>query len=98
VPASSFRFHPAAELELGEAAEWYEERRGGLGLEFLIAIREKIFALMDSPERWRLVNGTRRALLEGFPYAVVYREISPDQIEIVAIAHVRRRPKFWTKR
>lgn len=67
-------------------------------LEFLTAIREKIFALMDSPERWRLVNGTRRALLEGFPYAVVYREMSPDQIEVVAIAHVRRRPKYWAKR
>lgn len=69
--ASSFRFHPAAEVELIEAAEWYQERREGLGLDFLTAIREKVFALMESPERWRSVNGTRRALLEGFPYAVV---------------------------
>jgi toxin ParE1/3/4 len=73
VPASTFRFVPAAELELDEAAHWYEERREGLGLEFLTVVREKVFALMDAPGRWRLVNGTRRALLEGFPYAVVTR-------------------------
>ena len=98
MPASIFRFIPAAELELDEATHWYEERREGLGLEFLTVVREKVFALMEAPERWRLVNGTRRALLEGFPYAVVYREVSDDEIEIVAVAHLRRRPKYWANR
>jgi len=98
VPASTFRFIPAAERELDEAAHWYEERREGLGLEFLTVVREKVFALMDAPGRWRLVNGTRRALLAGFPYAVVYREVSDDEIEIVAVAHLRRRPKYWANR
>jgi len=45
-----------------------------------------------------MVNGTRRALLEGFPYAVVYCEDSDDEIEIVAVAHLRRRPKYWANR
>lgn len=98
MPASSFRFVPAAERELDEAAHWYEERLEGLGLEFLTTVREKIFALMDAPERWLMVNGTRRALLEGFPYAVVYREVSDDELEIVAVAHLRRRPKYWANR
>jgi hypothetical protein len=61
-------------------------------------VREKISALMAAPERWQLVNGTRRALLEGFPYAVVNREVSTDEIEIVAVAHLRRRPKYWADR
>ena len=98
MPANTFRFIPAAELELDEAARWYEERREGLGLEFLTVVREKVFALMEAPDRWQLVNGTRRALLEGFPYAVVYREVSDDEIEIVAVAHLRRRPKYWANR
>jgi toxin ParE1/3/4 len=98
VPASTFRFIPAAERELDEAAHWYEERREGLGLEFLTVVREKVFALMEAPGRWRIVNGTRRALLEGFPYAFVYREVSDDSIEIVAIAHLRRRPRYWANR
>ena len=98
MPASTFQFIPAAELELDEAARWYDERREGLGLEFLTVVREKVLTLMEAPDRWQLVNGTRRALLEGSPYAVVYREVSDDVIEIVAVAHLRRRPKYWAKR
>jgi toxin ParE1/3/4 len=98
VPASRFRFHPAAEIELNEAADWYGERRLGLGLEFLAAIREKIAGILEAPGRWRTVNGARRVLLGWFPYAVVYREVSDDEIEIVAVAHYRRQPKYWTRR
>ena len=45
-----------------------------------------------------MTNGTRRARLEGFPYAVVYRELSAEEIEIVAVAHLRRGPKYWANR
>jgi plasmid stabilization system protein ParE len=98
VPARTFRFHPAAELELNEAAEWYEERTDGLGLAFLGAVRAKIGTVLEAPQRWRLVNGSRRVLLGRFPYAVVYREVSPEEIEIIALAHYRRRPKYWAGR
>jgi len=98
VPASRFRFHPAAEFELDEAAQWYEDRREGLGLLFLTAVRDKIADLLLAPERWRLVNGSRRVLLGRFPYAIVYREVSDDELEIVAVAHYRRRPKYWARR
>lgn len=37
-----FQFHPEAELELTEAAEWYEERGAGLGREFLRSVRAKV--------------------------------------------------------
>ena len=59
--ASRFRFHPAAEVELDEAARWYEERHDGLGLEFLSVVRLKI-------------------------------------AELIAVAHYRRRPKYWARR
>jgi hypothetical protein len=32
-----------------------------------------------------------------FPFAVVYREISPEEIEVVAVAHFKRRPKYWSR-
>ena len=98
VPASSFRFHPAAEAELTEAAEWYEARRAGLAADFVDTVRVKIFDLLDAPQRWRLVNGTRRVLLGRFPFAIVYRELEGDEIEIVAVAHLKRRPKYWSRR
>jgi toxin ParE1/3/4 len=98
VPVSRFRFHPAADAELDEAAQWYEERREGLGVQFVEAVREKIVALLEAPERWRIVNGSRRALLGRFPYAIVYRAVSDNELEIVAVAHYRRSPKYWARR
>ncbi len=98
MPASKFRFHPAAETELQEASDWYEAQREGLGLEFLVSVRHRIAVLLENPQRWRLFQGTRRVLLGRFPYAIVYREVAPDEIEIIAVAHFKRRPKYWTTR
>jgi len=98
VRASKYRFHPAAEAELKESSDWYEDRRDGLGLDFLAAVRRKIFDILENPQRWRAFNGTRRVLVGRFPYALVYREITPDEIEIVAVAHFKRRPKYWSRR
>ena len=43
------------------------------------------------------LHGTRRALLGRFPYFVVYRERS-RKIEIIAVAHAKRRPGYWARR
>jgi len=36
-------------------------------------------------------------LVQRFPYQVVYR-LSAEEIVIVAIAHLKRRPFYWRKR
>jgi plasmid stabilization system protein ParE len=97
VDARAFRFHPAAEEELEEAAGWYEERQAGLGADFIGAVRSKIGMILEAPGRWAIRSGTRRVLLGQFPYAIVYRELG-DEVEIVAVAHLRRRPTYWSKR
>jgi hypothetical protein len=43
-------------------------------------------------------GGSRRVLLGRFPYALVYREVFHDQIEIVAVAHLKRRVSYWADR
>ena len=98
VVASTFRFHPAAEVELSAAADWYEARRPGLGRQFVDAVHAKVDDIVDGPERWPLSAGTRRALMTRFPYAVVYRVAGDDVVEIVAVAHLKRRPKYWARR
>ena len=40
---------------------------------------------------------TRRVLVTRFPYQVVYR-LGQDDLEIVAIAHLKRRPGYWKHR
>jgi plasmid stabilization system protein ParE len=90
-------FHPEAEQELEEAADWYESQRDGLGREFVAAVRVKIDRIVEAPERYPVVHGARRALVGRFPYAVVYMA-SAAGVMIVAIAHLRRRPKYWIGR
>ena len=41
--------------------------------------------------------GRRRYLLRRFPYLVVYRTFDAA-IQIIAIAHGRRRPGYWQER
>ncbi len=36
-------------------------------------------------------------LLQRFPFAIVYREL-PAAIQVLAIAHARRKPGYWKQR
>jgi hypothetical protein len=52
----------------------------------------------QAPSRWSsYLNGTRRYLLHRFPFFVVFRETA-TRIEILAVAHARRRPGYWLGR
>jgi hypothetical protein len=33
-----------------------------------------------------------------FPFAIVYREISDEEVEIIAVAHLKRRAGYWRNR
>ena len=41
--------------------------------------------------------GTRRMVLQRFPYLLVFRETAPG-MEVIAVAHGRRRPGDWRDR
>jgi toxin ParE1/3/4 len=95
--AEAPNFHPEAERELEEAADWYENQRDGRGGQFVASVRAKIDKIVEAPDRYPLVHGARRALVGRFPYAVVYTA-SAAGVLIIAIAHLRRRPKYWIGR
>jgi hypothetical protein len=86
-----------AEAELQDAAAWYDERSPGLGLRFVLAVRKKSDEILEAPERWPLSAGSRRVLLGRFPYALVYRETA-EEIEIIAVAHLKRQVSYWSRR
>ena len=97
------RIDPAAEEEAQHAARWYEDRRSGLGLEFLAAVDTGVQRIRNDPLAFALLEtlpeepNVRRFLLRRFPYAIIY-EIVPNEIRILAIAHTHRRPQYWKKR
>ena len=91
---------PEALAELMQAAEWYEDRRLGLGEEFLGAAEQAMDAVAAAPlasAAWPGSVRHRRRLMKNFPYFLVY-EVRSDAIEFVAIAHTKREPGYWLER
>lgn len=94
----SVRFLRPAELELLDAAQYYEIQARGLGGEFLDKIDAAILDIREAPERWPIIrSNVRRRLVHRFPYALLYR-VEPDEIIIQATMHLRRRPDYWIGR
>jgi plasmid stabilization system protein ParE len=78
---------PKARADLRRAHDWYEERRPGLGDEFLADHAEALLRLEADPERFPLYyRGFRRVLTHCFPYKIFFRIIGRDII-IFRILH-----------
>ena len=94
----SIRLHPSAAEEVEAAFDWYLERSPRAAGAFLNQLNHAISRIQESPEAWPgYYHGTRRYIFSTFPFQVVYRDVDGN-IEIIAIAHGRRRPKYWDKR
>lgn len=91
-------YHPEVELELIEAARFYEGRVAALGTEFLDMADDSIRLIQSTPERFRMVeNGVRLFIMNRFPYSIYYR-LLPDEIRILAFKHQSRHPDYWQER
>lgn len=91
-------FHEDAALEYEAAFEWYLERSILAASKFAAALNRAMDMIVKAPDRWPEGSyGTRRFLLQRFPFAIVYREL-PVVIQVLAIAHTRRRPGYWKQR
>lgn len=89
---------PEARDELREAFGYYEERRAGLGFEFLRAVRLSLAAIERGPEHFPIaVDDIRMVPLRRFPY-VVYFVILESGVSVLAIIHGRRHPMRWRSR
>jgi plasmid stabilization system protein ParE len=92
-------FHPEAVLEAIAAFDWYSERSGTAASRFLAELNAAVTKITAEPDRWpSYIAGTRRCLLRRFPFIVVYRQTPAGTIEILAVAHGRRRPGYWKSR
>lgn len=91
-------FHPDAVSEARSARVWYEERNPATAAAFVDELDRAIEQISNFPERWtKFIHGTRHYLFRRFPYVVVYRQMT-DAIQIVAVAHAKRKPGYWSDR
>lgn len=91
-------FNELAEAELNDTIRYYENEQAGLGAAFLAEIRRSTAAIVEYPEASPIARGTiRRRLCQRFPYALLYAH-QVDQIRILAVMHLKRRPNYWVGR
>jgi toxin ParE1/3/4 len=93
-----FEFHPEALAEYEDAARYYAECQDGLELRFIAAVEHAVERIIETPERWLVLeDDIRRCLTRVFPYAVLY-SIEPDYVLIIAVLHSHREPGYWRRR
>jgi len=92
----SYFFHPAAETEHLESIAYYESKRSGLGATYLTEFESSMNNICDAPHRNAVEKqpDIRRFRMNRFPFTILYRDSSGD-IQVLAVAHKRRRPQYW---
>jgi toxin ParE1/3/4 len=91
-------FHPAAEAELRAAVSYYADRVSGLGEELLADVERACLRLSEHEALGPILDADHRRLaLRRFPFGLIYR-LSSSKVQIVAVAHRRRRPGYWSQR
>lgn len=94
-----------ADVEVAKIAGTLGEARVGYGRRFLDALAKTYTSIQEFPTsyaRWEFGGRgrhLRRAVLRKFQVVVVFevRE-SLDEVEVVAVFHGRRNPRYWMKR
>ncbi|WP_437756632.1 type II toxin-antitoxin system RelE/ParE family toxin [Sorangium sp. So ce1389] len=85
-------------------AVWYDERRPGLGDEFVAEVSSALARIGEVPgafPSWPAASAAslhiRRAVLDRFPYVIAF-ELRAEHLLVLAIAHAKRRPLYWLSR
>ena len=92
------RFLDIAQSELDDAIVYYNYESPGLGDEFLTEILSALNRIALFPKAWHSSSKrTRRCQTRRFPYGVIY-QYRGDEILVVAVANLHRKPEYWGDR
>lgn len=90
--------HPLAVTGARAARRWYARRSANAALRFMDALDRSIEQVATAPDLCPgYLHGTRACRLRRFPSVVVFRE-TEVVTQIVAVAHLKRRPGYWRRR
>lgn len=83
-------FLPEADEEFREAIRYYQNEAPGVGLRFFAEVRRGVTFITENPF-------AAVAVLNHFPYSLLYA-VESELVVIVAVAHQKRRPRYWRSR
>jgi len=88
-----------AEEDYTESLRWYADRSKRAAEWFQAEFARALEAIAANPDRYPLCDDRHRFyLLKRYPFQVIYRKASEEQLLIVAVAHTSRRPGYWSER
>jgi plasmid stabilization system protein ParE len=94
------RLHRLAVEEIDHEVDYYESRQSGLGAELEDEIDAALDVIVRMPyaaPQWKNRQDRRVAVLARFPFTLPYQIIG-DEIVVLALAHMSRRPAYWRAR
>jgi len=94
----NLEFFEEASEEVEEHRAWYRERSETAEAAFLRELDRAVELALEAPRRWpRYLAGTQRYVFRTFPFSLVYF-VENETLNVVAVAHSKRRPGYWLKR
>jgi len=96
--AHTLKLRKLAIKDIGEAFDWYEDKRAGLGEEFLLSVEDSLDTIKRNPELFdETYPQIRKCNLRRFPYSIYFR-IFKKKVAILAVYHQSRNRRRWRKR
>ena len=93
-------FARLALLEIAHEVQWYERRLRGLGEDLERELDARLERIAQAPSAFRATPEdarARRAPMRRFPFWIIFRE-TRAAIVVVAFAHKKKRPGYWSRR
>lgn len=91
-------FSERASAELEIAVSWYEGKRKGLGVAFLLHVHAMVGRMAELPQSHAPIGyNCRRAVMGKFPYSIIYRN-DATRIEIIALFPEKSNPDLLSAR
>jgi len=92
------RFLELAESELEEAIAYFNRRIEGLGDRFEREVEATVALIAEYPEIGSpITKRVRKFRVRKFKHKVIYI-FDGDEIIIIAVAHHKKRPRYWRHR
>lgn len=86
----NLKTHRQVDIDIRDAARWYEERCVGLGAKFIDAIRTATEAVGENPLRNApRFDDVRRFSLKRFPYSIWYF-VAAELTYVLGVIHNKR--------
>lgn len=95
----TFELDDFAEAEFYNIVDYYKQFDISLSSDFIKEFDRAIQRLLSFPKAGApYLFGTKRVILNRFPFAIIYK-IYRDQVIVAhAVMHMSRKPDYWKKR